>query len=254
MRLRMPLQAPHGSPTPASRRRASVSAARPVAIAVLALALAVSTRSAPAAETSHLQFVQEYIRELGEMERLRAAAQVEMKQTDTNVRIASGIHYSTRVQLALKADIAILSGMHLDPPIYENTIQQLATLYGEKIDVNERMIQNETTFLSGPQPGVDYGALGAEMPKLRAQLESIDETFMTVGVLAFAMLIDVKEDKEGHTSHLIITRAERQQLLEQLHSAFGAKLQLKEPGYIVGAAGVVSDGLHKGFKCSDDPW
>jgi len=92
---------------------------------------------AAATDTPHIAFVHEYIRELGEMEDLRAAAQVDLKRKDSNP-VMEGIHYSTRVQLALRTSIGILSGMHIGPPI-DFLVPQIIDFYKQKIEVHEYM-------------------------------------------------------------------------------------------------------------------
>jgi hypothetical protein len=70
----------------------------------------------------------------------------------------------------------------------------------------------------------------------------------------FATLIDPKEDSKHHTSHLVVTRAERKKLIDDLDSDFGVKLKQKNQNYVVGAASVLKGYLLKDFKCSDEPW
>jgi hypothetical protein len=72
--------------------------------------------------------------------------------------------------------------------------------------------------------------------------------------LVFATFIDEKPDSKNHASHLIITKAERAQLLKDLTTDFGSKLDQKGQNYTVGAASVLKAYLLKDFKASDDPW
>ena len=235
--------------------RRKLAAARCVAVLLSSMSYAAALPLASAAtvqETPPLQFVKEYIRELGELERLRAAGEADLKQKDANV-IGNGIHYSTRVQLALRADIAMLSDMHLDPQ-YQFVTADLIGMYKQKMEIHEQMIEILTEFMSGQQAGVDYGKLAAKMPQLRAGLESIDELNLQLSAVVFATLIDKKPDKDGHMSRLSITSAERQELLTQLQTAFGSKLNQKEQNNLVGAAEVLRSYLRKekGYKCSDE--
>lgn len=55
-------------------------------------------------------------------------------------------------------------------------------------------------------------------------------------------------------SHLIVTKAERKKLIEDLDRDFGKKLDQKDQNYIVGAASVLKAYFQKDFKCSDEPW
>lgn len=204
------------------------------------------------AETSHLAFVQEYVRELGQLEELRAAAEDELKRKGANP-FTAGIHFGTRMQIALRTDIGQLNHIHLDPP-FKELPADIVRLHEGKIKVYDRMIEIETQMLSRPKPGVDYGAMAAEMPKLRALLDSIDDSFLQMSALAFASLIDqTRPDKKGHLNRLVITKAEQQDLLMRLQNWFGAKPNQEHQNGIVGAASVLKGYLQKDYKCSDDP-
>jgi hypothetical protein len=61
-------------------------------------------------------------------------------------------------------------------------------------------------------------------------------------------------DSQHHASHLIITSAERAQLLSDIATGFGSKLDQKEQNFTVSAASVLRAYLLKDFKASDDPW
>ena len=143
-----------------------------------ALALAASAK-----ETPHLEFVQEYVRELGAMENLRAAAETELKQPNANP-FANMVYYSTRVRLELQTSIGMLNGMRLDPP-FEWLAGQIVAFYQQKIEILDQMSGIAKEMVSGPKPGVDYGALAAKMPQLRATLDSIDESFIKLILLCY---------------------------------------------------------------------
>jgi hypothetical protein len=71
--------------------------------------------------------------------------------------------------------------------------------------------------------------------------------------LVFFMLIDDKPDKNGHASRLIITRAQRDQLIASLQAGFGKKMDKKgDQGYFVASGTVLRDALSD-HKCADDP-
>ena len=64
----------------------------------------------------------------------------------------------------------------------------------------------------------------------------------------------MKPDSKGHASHLFITKAEREELIQQIDTDFGSKLDEKDANYGVSSAAVLKAGLQKDFKSSDDPW
>jgi hypothetical protein len=226
---------------------------RTTAFITTALLFCASTPGRAAAmDTPHLEFVHEFIRELGELENLRTRAVIDLKQKDTNVLI-DGINFSTRTQIALRTDISILSGMHFTAP-FDQIVPVIIGYANMKIGLHDRLIAIATGVISGPKPEADYGKIIAEMPQIRAQLDSIDHSFLTMSPLVFTMLISDQPDSAGHMSRLAITKADRQNLLSQLHTAFGAKLDQKDPDDLVNAAWVLRGYLRKdkGFKCSDE--
>ena len=51
-----------------------------------------------------------------------------------------------------------------------------------------------SAFVGGPKPGVGYDKLVAEVPKIRAILDAIDESVFKLTPLVFMTLVDRKED------------------------------------------------------------
>ncbi len=209
------------------------------------------TTASRAQETSNLTFVSEYIRELGKVERLRSLAMEEMK--DESNRMASCIRSSTRFQLELRSQISMLRGMRLNPP-FDTLPGNIASFYERKIDPYKQMGDGCTVMMSGPKPGVDYDALAAEAPKLTAEMEYIDTALFEASPLVFATLIDPVPDANNHMNRLNITSAERNKLIANINSEFGAKLDQKDQGHIVGAAWVLRAylGKEKGYIASDE--
>jgi len=206
-------------------------------------------------ETPHLEFVTEYIRELAAVERIRAAGQDENNQDkkDEKLPFASAIHTSTLFELELGSQVEMLKSMRLNKP-FDFLIPTITAFYEREIVLWRRMREISSAFIGGPKDGVDYGKLGAEMPELRGNLDFIDQALFEATPSVFATLIDMKEDSKGHASHLIITKEEEVGLISKLDDSFGAKLDQKDPNYIVGSARVLKDYLLKGYKCSDEPW
>lgn len=144
--------------------------------------------------------------------------------------------------------------MRLNPP-FETIIPNLTGFYGHKIELHQSMIDISSSFIAPePKPGVDYAALAAEVPKIRAALDYIDESAFQATPLIFATLIDQKADSKNHASHLIITKAERAELVGDITRNFGSKLDQKGQTFVVSAASVLKAHLLKDFKSSDDPW
>ncbi|HEY7306276.1 MAG TPA: hypothetical protein VH601_19280 [Bryobacteraceae bacterium] len=205
-------------------------------------------------ETSHLAFVTEYIRQLGAIEDIRASWEQDMAQAkNPNDSITALIHTSTQMRLELRFQIVTLQGMKLKPP-FETVIPNIVALYEKKVELYQQIIDIGTAFIGGPKPGVDYGTLAAQMPQIRALIEYIDKGLLEASPAVFMTLIDMRQDSQNHVSHLVITKAERAKLIDNLKRNFGEKLNQKSPNYTVGTASLLNEGFHKDFKCSDEPW
>jgi hypothetical protein len=218
-------------------------------LAALLLLLLPATRAA--AETSRLAFVTEYVRELGVNENMRALAEHDMAEAGAD-KNAAIIRSSTRIVLELSTQVSMLKGMTLDAP-FDTLPASIAKFYEYKIQTHNQMIEIATALASGPKPGVDYGAMVAEAPKLTAMIEYLDRSLFQTTPLIFGVLIADKPDKQGHMSRLLITRAERNKLVQSLQLEFGKQLDVSDQNYIVSSAAILRDYLtKKGFKCSDD--
>ena len=202
---------------------------------------------------ANLAFVTEYVRELSAVESIRASAEQEQTKGEKEDTFSNAIYTSKRMQFELRTQIGILKGMHLDAP-FETLIPSLIKFYGHKIELYQKLIEISSAFIGGPEPGVDYGKLAAEVPQIRADLDDTDNSLLEATPFIFATLIDLKEDSQNHASHLIITRTERAQLLSDITTDFGSKLDQKDPHFQVSAAIILKMGLLKDFKSSDDPW
>jgi hypothetical protein len=202
---------------------------------------------------ARVAFVTEYIRELSAIENIRASADQVLSQSTNDEKLSNAIYSSKRMQFELGLQINILKRMHMDPP-FETLIPNIIKFNERKVELLQRLIDISSTFISGPKPGVDYGKLAAEMPQIRAAKDYIDQSLFESTPLIFSTLIDLKADSQNHVSRLIITRAEREKLLDDITTDFGSKLNQKDPNFQVGAVVILKEGLLKDFKSSDDPW
>jgi hypothetical protein len=106
-------------------------------------------------------------------------------------------------------------------------------------------------FIGGPRDGIDYGALVAKVPKIRAQLEAADKSQIEGSVLAFATLLSNRPDSQGHMSFLTISRDQRENLLQDIESKFGSQIASGERTYAVDVATIFRDKL-KEYHASDE--
>ena len=101
---------------------------------------------------------------------------------------------------------------------------------------------------------MDYQALAAKVPEIRAELDAVGKAEFQAAGLVFMTLIDQKPDSHGHVSHLLITKAEKAELQDQLDIMLKDEPDKGDHDYYISAAMVLRGGLQKGHKCADEPW
>jgi hypothetical protein len=224
------------------------------------IAVAQTNRAHPARalkpETPHLNVVKEYVRELAEDEDLKITGERELSEAKSpNDQFSTGIYYSKSSQLELRSQIGMLKTMHLNNP-YDSLIPSLITLYRQQIQLHQTLIDISGKFLAGPKEGVDYQALAAKVPEIRAELDESRKALFQVAALEFMILIDPKPDSEDHVSHLLITKAEKADLQDQLNIML-KDIPLDDKAdhdYYISAAMILRGAFEKGHKCADEPW
>jgi hypothetical protein len=163
----------------------------------------------PKPETPHLHFVKEYVRELIEDESLKTNGEKELSEAKTpNEQFSTGIYFSKSTQLELRSQVNVLKGMRLRDP-FDTLIPSLIGSYQRQIDLHQKLIEISGKFIAGPKEGVDYQALAAKVPEIRAELDDARKAVFDAAALVFMSLIDMRPDSQGHVSHLLITKAEK---------------------------------------------
>jgi hypothetical protein len=220
----------------------------------LFFALPVLPARADSPETQHLVFVKLYVDQLAAIEEIRDAAAKELKIDPDTQRIADCVHTMTQYQLELSAQISAMQAVRLNKPL-DWLPGGLVDYNTQKLDLYKQYGDGCATLLAGPKPGVDYGKIAASLPKIDAQVEFIDKGIFKAAPAVFASLIDMKENSHGGADHLIITKAEKADLVQRIKLAFGDKLNQHDQHWTVSAASVLEFYLDKkGYKASDDPW
>jgi hypothetical protein len=208
----------------------------------------------PKPETPHINAVKEYVRELIEAEDLKTKGEKELSEAKSpNEQFSAGIYYSKSTQLELRSEIRMLQSMHLNDP-FDTLIPSLVAFYGDQINLHQQLIDISGKFLAGPKEGVDYQALAAKLPEIRAELDDSRKSVFQAAALVFMTLIDEKPDSQGHVSHLVITKAEKSDLQDQLEIMLKGVPEKGDQDYYISAAMVLRGGLQKGHKCADEPW
>ena len=208
----------------------------------------------PKPETPHINVMKEYVRELIEAEDLKTKGEKELSEAKSpNEQFSAGIYYSKSTQLELRSEIRMLQSMHLNDP-FDTLIPSLVAFYGDQINLHQQLIDISGKFLAGPKEGVDYQVLAAKLPENRAELDDSRKSVFQAAALVFMTLIDEKPDSQGHVSHLVITKAEKSDLQDQLEIMLKGVPEKGDQDYYISAAMVLRGGLQKGHKCADDPW
>jgi hypothetical protein len=186
----------------------------------------------------------------GAMEAIRERGQKDM-ESDEN-RMESCVRNMEAFQLELGADILVLKTVKL-PGQFSDVPNMFVRLLADKRDVYSEMGDNCAALIV-PKPGVDYGALAANAPKLTARLEYLDHALLEASPMVVLALISQKPDAKGHLSHLSITRAQMNSLAQSIKSQFGDKLSQPNPPDGVSSAVLIYEALTKrGYKGSDEP-
>jgi len=106
-----------------------------------------------------------------------------------------------------------------------------------------------------PDPKVDYTELAKNAPKITAMSEYSDKNLLTASAGILFAIISQKPDSQNHLSHIVLTRTQRDKLLDDLNTYFGEKLDIKGDNipYLIAIAQLYRDKLTE-YKCADDPW
>jgi hypothetical protein len=227
--------------------------ALPIFLLLVSIASA-QTKVSRARETPHLDFVKEYVRELIEDEDVKITGEKELSEAKTpNEQFSTGIYVSKSIQLRLRSHIAMLKTMRLNNP-FDTLIPSLIGFYQRQIDLHQKFIDISGKFLTGPQEGVDYQALAVKVPEIRTELDDARKAVFDAAALVFWTLIDQRPDSQDHLSHLLISKAEKADLQEQLNILLKDEPDKGDHDYYISAAMVLRAGLQKGHRCADEPW
>ncbi len=208
----------------------------------------------PKPETPHLRFVKEYVRQLIEDEGLKTNGEKELGEDKTpNEKFSTGIYFSKSTQLELRSQIAMLKSMRLNDP-FDTLIPSLVSFYQRQIELHQKLIDIGNKFLGGPKASVDYQALAAKMPEIWAELDDARKAMFDATALVFMTLIDQKPDSQDHVSHLLITKAEKADLQDQLAIMLKDEPDKGDHDYYISAAMVLRGGLQREYECADEPW
>jgi hypothetical protein len=218
---------------------------------VVAISLPAFIGAAYAQETSHYEVVAEYIRQLGAINSIQETMVRELSEA-TNP--PDGIPYRTKLQQELRTGINAFKAMKLAPP-HGALFFLVINFYEQKIRLHDALHNVASqTIVESPNSAFNNAKLAASAPKLTADLENIDKALFDATPLFFALLLDQEPDKQGHVSRLVITKAQRSQLVDKIDGLFGKSLNDKDQSYATRTASLLKlDLLKEDYKNADEP-
>jgi hypothetical protein len=131
----------------------------------------------------------------------------------------------------------------------------LKTLHQQRAALMEELAETSKMFLSGPQPGANYGAMAARAPEFTAYVEDINKIiFMMSQAMCLALVDERRQGPDGNLHHLLLTKTERTSMVQSIDKSFGATLEDKKASHIVLAAWAIKFGLTRPtYKSADEP-
>jgi hypothetical protein len=226
-------------------------------VGVTVAAAAQAERSPGATEkTARIALVREFVREMEVLYRLQETAKKELAEdSSTAGKLTTSIRVGTRTLFEMQESVSRLDTIGLDTRWGEFR-DLLKSFHDQRmLDVRE-MNQMSKAMLSGPEPGVNYGAMAARAPELTAQVEQIDKTMFTMSQPLFLALVDEGrvEAADGNLHHLILNKKDRAGVVHAIDTAFGRSLDNKNATSIMNAAWAIKYGLTRpNYKAADEP-
>jgi hypothetical protein len=138
------------------------------------------------------------------------------------------------------------------------TAEAAMSLYRSTIDNYKKSLnalESAINASSENNSNVDIGKLSRTVTKITAKQEYISETLFQITTVVAMMLIDTIPDENNHTTFLLITSKEREDLLSELESYFDKLLltnHIDNPKYTVASAIILNKILTDDHKSSDE--
>jgi hypothetical protein len=208
-----------------------------------------------AEKTARIALVQEFVREMEVLYRLQETAKKEFAEDSSAAgKITTSIRVGTRTLFEMQESVSRLQMISLDTRWGEFR-DLLKSFHDERIMAVQEMNQMSKALLSGPEPGVNYGAMTARAPELTAQVEQIDKSMFTMSQpLFFALVDEGRVETDGNLHHLILNKKDRADMVRTIDTAFGGSLDDKNATSVVSAAWAIKYGLTRPhYKAADEP-
>jgi hypothetical protein len=207
-------------------------------------------------KTARITLVREFIREMEVLYRLQETAKKEFAEdASTAGKLTTSIRVGTRTLFEMQESVGRLGMIKLDNRWGEFR-DLLQSFHKERIAAVQEFNQMSKTMLSGPEAGVNYGAMTARAPELTAQIEQIDKTMFKMSQALFLALVDEgRLSSDGNLHHLILNKRDRGGMVYTIDTAFGRSLDdEKNASSVVNAAWAIKYGLTRPtYKAADEP-
>lgn len=207
-------------------------------------------------KTARIALVREFIREMEVLYRLQETAKQEFAEDNSSTgKLTTSIRVGTRTLFEMQESVSRLDMIRVDGQWGEFR-DMLKSFHSDRIAAVQEMNQMSKAILSGPAPGVNYGAMTARAPELTAQVEQIDKTMFKISQPFFLALIDEgRISADGNLHYLIVSKKDRADMVRTIDTAFGQSLDdAKNSTSIVNAAWAIKYGLTRPtYKAADEP-
>ncbi|WP_143198494.1 hypothetical protein [Bradyrhizobium sp. AS23.2] len=226
-------------------------------VAVTAVEPARAERSPAATEkAARVALVREFVREMEALYALQETAKKEFAEdSSTAGKLTTSVRVGTRTLFAMQESISRLDMIGLDTRWGEFR-DLLKSFHDQRMAAVQEMNQMSKAMLSGPAPGVNYGAMTARAPELTAQIEQIDKSLFKMSQALFLALVDEgRVEGDGNLHHLILGKKDRADMIRTIDIGFGRSLDDdKNATSIVNAAWAIKYGLTRPtYKAADEP-
>ena len=225
-------------------------------LAACVLAWPAKAERSPAAtkKTARIALVREFVREMEVLYHLQETAKKEFADDSSSGKLATSIRIGTRTLFEMRESVSRLDMISLDTRWGEFR-DLLKSFHNQRMDIVQELNQMSKAMLSGPEPGVNYGAMTARAPELTAQVEQIDKgMFQMSQALFFALVDEGRVEADGNLHHLILNKKDRADTVHTIDTAFGRSLDDKNSTSIVNAAWAIKYGLTRpNYKAADEP-
>jgi len=219
-----------------------------VSVGVLLLA---SSAAAQSTSANRMALVQDFIRGLGVSHEITEA--FKSQSTNQNSGGAPLSRASTGSLMSRKAgslgtSIAALNLIHLDSPD-DAQVQGLIKLYEQDKSLYEEVAGIFEAV--GTNPG-SPPANAANINQDSVLILQIDHAILNLTPAVFSFLVDKQGVAPGHMGRLLITKAQRQQLFDQIDMSFGLIPDASDRTGVPAAATFLKSSLQKDFLASDE--